>query len=213
MKVQAFTVGSFSTNCYVVSCEKTAEAVIIDPGFDDRLEAEKVFGFITENALTLRFIVNTHGHPDHTCGNRRVRERFHTPILIHEDDAHLLGESSKAIAEFFGLQSYSPTPDGLLHDGDCVKFGNATLKVTHTQGHSAGGISLVGDKEVFTGDTLFAGSIGRTDFPESSKDDIMCSLKKLADLPNNLVVYPGHGPATTIGEEKRDNPFLQKLES
>jgi glyoxylase-like metal-dependent hydrolase (beta-lactamase superfamily II) len=211
MKVQTFVVGSFSTNCYVASCEKTAEAIIIDPGFDDPPEAEKVFNFITENSLTPRFIVNTHGHPDHTCGNGRVRERFHVPILIHENDAHLLGESGKAIAEFFGFQSHSPAADKLLHNSDCVKLGKTRLKVAHTPGHNAGGISLVGDKEVFTGDTLFAGSIGRTDFSESSEDDMKRSLKKLADLPNDFVVYPGHGPATTIGEEKRCNPFLQRL--
>lgn len=211
MKVQMFTVGSFLTNCYVACCEGTAEAIIIDPGFDDPSEAERVFRFMNENALTLRFIVNTHGHPDHTCGNRIVKERFHTPIIIHEADAHLLGELGRATAEFFGLQSHSPTPDRLLQDGDCVKFGNATLKVAHTPGHSAGGISLAGDKEVFTGDTLFAGSIGRTDFPESSIDEIMRSLRKLADLPNDFIVYPGHGPATTIGEEKRYNPFMEKI--
>jgi len=211
MKVQMFTVGGFSTNCYVASCEKTAEAIIVDPGFDDYLGAEKVFNFITENSLTLKSIVNTHGHPDHTCGNGRVRERFHVPILIHEDDAHLLGESGRAIAEFFSFQSCSPVADRLLHDGDCVKLGKTRLKVVHTPGHSAGGISLVGDKEVFTGDTLFAGSIGRTDFPESSEDNMMRSLKKLADLPNDFVVYPGHGPVTSIGEERRCNPFLQRL--
>jgi glyoxylase-like metal-dependent hydrolase (beta-lactamase superfamily II) len=211
MKVQMFTVGALFTNCYVSSCEKTKEAVIIDPGFDDYSEAERIFKYIDTNALKLRYIVDTHGHPDHTCGNGSVRERFHVPILIHEGDAHLLGESGRATAEFFGFQSHSPAPDRFLHEGDCVKLGNTTLKVIHTPGHSAGGISLVGDKEVFTGDTLFAGSIGRTDFPESSEDDMMRSLKKLADLPDDFVAYPGHGPVTTIGEEKRCNPFLQRL--
>ena len=211
MNVQMFTVGTFSTNCYVASCEEKREAIIIDPGFDDRSEAEKAFRFLDEKALTLRFIVNTHGHPDHTCGNGRVRERFHVPILIHEGDAHLLGELGRATAEFFGFQSHSPAPDRFLHEGDCVRLGNTRLKVVHTPGHSAGGISLIGDKEVFTGDTLFAGSIGRTDFPESSEDDMMRSLKKLADLPDDFVAYPGHGSVTTIGEEKRYNPFLQRL--
>jgi len=98
-----------------------------------------------------------------------------------------------------------------LHDGDFVKFGKTTLKVIHTPGHSRGSISLLGEKEVFTGDTLFAGSIGRMDFPESSESDMKLSLRKLANLPNHFVVYPGHGPTTTIGEEKRSNPFLQWL--
>lgn len=211
MIVQMFTVGGFFTNCYVVSCRQTNEAIIIDPGFNDCLEAEKIFKFINENALTLKFIVNTHGHPDHTCGNGIAKEKFHAPILIHESDAYMLGTSGKGIAEFFGFKNSSPQADRLLHDGDLVKFGRTTLKVIHTSGHSRGGISLLGEKEVFTGDTLFSGSIGRIDFPESSERDMKLSLKKLASLSDHLIVYPGHGPATTIGEEKSNNPFLQWL--
>jgi glyoxylase-like metal-dependent hydrolase (beta-lactamase superfamily II) len=210
MMVQMFTIGKFFTNCYVVACEKTREAIIIDPGFDNRIDAEKIFEFTKVNALTLRLIVNTHGHPDHTCGNNLVKKIFNVPILIHECDAGMLGEIGKRNAEFFGLESFSPPADMLLHDGDTIKFGRITLKVLQTPGHSPGGISLLGQKEVFTGDTLFAGSIGRTDFPESSDHDMMISLrKKLATLPDYFIVYPGHGPATTIGEEKRSNPFLQ----
>lgn len=208
--VQMFTVSKFFTNCYVVACEKTREAIIIDPGFDNRIDAEKIFEFTKANALTLRLIVNTHGHPDHTCGNNMVKKIFNAPILIHECDAGMLGEIGKRNAEFFGLESFSPPADMLLHDGDTIKFGRITLKVLQTPGHSPGGISLLGQKEVFTGDTLFAGSIGRTDFPESSGHDMMISLRtKLATLPDYFIVYPGHGPATTIGEEKRSNPFLQ----
>jgi hydroxyacylglutathione hydrolase len=211
MMVQMFTVGRFFTNCYVVGCEQTREAIIIDPGFDDRLEAEKIFKFIDRKFSTLKLVVNTHGHPDHTRGNGMIKERFNVPILIHEYDACMLGESGKKTVEFFGFENSSPPADRLLHDGDLVKFGKTTLKVIHTSGHSRGSISLLGEKEVFTGDTLFAGSIGRMDFPESSESDMKLSLRKLANLPNHFVVYPGHGPATTIGEEKRSNPFLQWL--
>jgi hydroxyacylglutathione hydrolase len=211
MIVQMFAVSRFLTNCYVVGCERTKETIMIDPGFDDQLEAERVFEFIDENALILKFIVNTHGHPDHTCGNGIVKKRFHIPLLIHEYDAHMVGKSSNKISELFGFENSSPPADMLLHDGDMVKFGKTTLKGIHTPGHSRGSISLLGEKEVFTGDTLFAGSIGRTDFPESSKSDMTLSLRKLANLPTHLVVYPGHGPMTTIGEEKRNNPFLRFL--
>jgi hydroxyacylglutathione hydrolase len=211
MMVQMFTVGRFLTNCYVVVCEQTKEAIMIDPGFDDQLEAESVCKPIDENVLTLKFIVNTHGHPDHTCGNGIVKKRFHVPILIHEYDAHMVGKSSNKIAELFEFKIPSPPADMLLHDEDAVKFGKITLKVIHTPGHSRGSISLLGEKKVFTGDTLFAGSIGRTDFPESSTRDMTLSLRKLANLPTHLVVYPGHGPMTTIGEEKRSNPFLEFL--
>jgi glyoxylase-like metal-dependent hydrolase (beta-lactamase superfamily II) len=208
MKVQMFTVGKVFTNCYVVSCEETEEAVIVDPAFDRPSEAEGIFGIIDKAFLKLKFIVNTHGHPDHTCGNGIAKKRFSVPILVHEMDAHFLGETGLSIAQAFGFGG-SPPADVLLQNGDVVKFGKLTLKVVHTPGHSLGGISLVGDKEVFTGDTLFNGSIGRMDFPDSSEVDMKKSLTKLACLPDSFVVYPGHGSTTTIGEEKCSNPFLQ----
>ncbi|MEM3696466.1 MAG: MBL fold metallo-hydrolase [Candidatus Bathyarchaeia archaeon] len=211
MIVQLFTVGQLMTNCYVVNCEQTREAVIIDPGFDDSHEAEKIFSYINDKSLILKFILNTHGHPDHTCGNGIVKEKFNVPILIHEFDSTMLGKKGKTIANFFVFRSFSPEPDIMLHDEDLVKFGKITLKVMHMPGHSRGGVAFIGDKEVFTGDTLFWGSIGRTDFPESSEQDMMKSLKKLAALPDHYIVYPGHGPITTIGEEKLNNPFLQDL--
>ena len=166
MMTKMFTVGMLSTNCYVTSCKETRDAIIIDPGFDDQLAAEKIIKFINENALELKFIINTHGHPDHTCGNGIIKEKFHVSILIHEDDAYMLEELNKKTARFFGSNSFSPPADALLHDGNLVKFGKITLKVMHTPGHTYGSISLLGKKEVFTGDTLFAGSIGRTDLRE-----------------------------------------------
>jgi glyoxylase-like metal-dependent hydrolase (beta-lactamase superfamily II) len=204
-----FTVGMFLTNCYVAVCEKTNEAIIIDPGFADRSEKEEILKLIDDSCLKLRLIVNTHGHPDHTCGNGIVKERFQAPIVIHENDAHMLGELGRKIAVSFGLKNLSPNADTLLRDGDTVTFGKLTLKVMHTPGHSPGSITLIGDDEIFTGDTLFEGSIGRTDFLGSSERDMIISLKKLASLPDYLVVYPGHGSKTTIGKEKRTNPFLQ----
>ncbi|PIU59936.1 MBL fold metallo-hydrolase [Candidatus Bathyarchaeota archaeon CG07_land_8_20_14_0_80_47_9] len=208
MMTKMFTVGMLSTNCYVTSCKETRDAIIIDPGFDDQLAAEKIIKFINENALELKFIINTHGHPDHTCGNGIIKEKFHVSILIHEDDAYMLEELNKKAARFFGSNSFSPPADTLLHDGNLVKFGKITLKVMHTPGHTYGSISLLGEKEVFTGDTLFAGSIGRTDLPGSSERDMRLSLEKLTSLPNHYVVYPGHGSTTTLGEEKLNNPFL-----
>ncbi|MEM1551203.1 MAG: MBL fold metallo-hydrolase [Candidatus Bathyarchaeia archaeon] len=208
MIIKMFTVGKLFTNCYIVACQETTEAIIIDPGFDGIHEAEKIFKFIKGKALRPIYIVNTHGHSDHVCGNGIVKKQFHTPILVHEKDAFMLGTFGKVIAKFFGFNSSSPSADILLKDGDYVKFGKKALKVMHTPGHSPGSISLIGESEVFTGDTLFAGSIGRTDLPQSSKSDMKESLKKLANLPNSFKVYPGHGPTTTIGEEKQNNPFL-----
>ncbi|MEM3673828.1 MAG: MBL fold metallo-hydrolase [Candidatus Bathyarchaeia archaeon] len=208
MIIQMFTVGKLFTNCYIVACSETREAIIIDPGFDSASEAEKIFKFIEEKALKLKYIVNTHGHPDHICGNGIVRKQFQTPILVHEKDAFMLGTFGKVIAKFFGFNSSSPSADILLKDGDHVKFGKIALKVMHTPGHSPGSISLLSENEVFTGDTLFAGSIGRTDLPQSSESDMKESLKKLANLPDSFKVYPGHGPTTTIGGEKQSNPFF-----
>jgi len=209
MIIKTFAVGMFQTNCHTISCQNTQESIIIDPGFDDQYTTQNIIDFKEKNALRIKLIINTHGHPDHTCGNNILKERFNIPILIHKNDAHLLGETGKKIAETLGFKTYSPPADKLLEDGNLIKFGKATLKVLHTPGHSRGSISLVGENEVFTGDTLFAGSIGRTDFPESSNLQMQQSLQKLKALPDRFVVYSGHGSATTIGEEKRSNPFMQ----
>jgi glyoxylase-like metal-dependent hydrolase (beta-lactamase superfamily II) len=203
-----FTVGRLYTNCYVVACDQTKEAIIIDPGFENRFESSKIFNFVAENGLTLKLLVNTHGHPDHVCGNEMVKEKFHVPILIHESDSYMLGGLNRRESEFFGPTEFSPSANILLHEGDLVEFGRITLKVVHTPGHTSGSISLLGEREVFTGDTLFAGSIGRTDLPGGSENDMRLSLKRLASLPDHLTVYPGHGPATTMGEERLNNPFL-----
>jgi len=211
MIIEAFAVGRFFANCYVVGCERKKEAIIVDPGFDDRSEFKNIINFIDQHFSNLRLIVNTHGHPDHTCGNGIVKKEYGAPILIHQRDANMLGGSADRIAALFALKSSSPRPDMYLCDGDILEFGEMALKVVHTPGHSPGSISLVGEKSVFTGDTLFAGSIGRVDFPESSSNDMKTSLRKLTRLPDCLVVYPGHGPKTTVGEEKNTNPFLRSL--
>jgi glyoxylase-like metal-dependent hydrolase (beta-lactamase superfamily II) len=209
MIVKVFVVSSFETNSYVIICEHTKNAAIIDPSFDNKLRAKEIFQFIDENDLKPQFIINTHGHPDHTCGNGLTKVRYRIPIMIHEYDAHYLGERGKQLAAMFSLENSSPPADRLLHDGDILKIGEETLKVIHTPGHSRGGISLLGTHEVFSGDTLFEGSIGRIDFPDSSEADMKNSLKKLASLPAETTVSPGHGPKTTIGEEKANNTFIQ----
>jgi glyoxylase-like metal-dependent hydrolase (beta-lactamase superfamily II) len=198
MKVHTFIVGKLSANCYVVSCTKTAEAIIIDPGFEVAFEVEKVTRYVSATSSKVKFIVNTHGHDDHISGNRILKERFAVPICIHEHDANCLNDSG---------DSLSPT-NILLEDGSSLEFGRITLKVMHTPGHTLGSISLINRGIVFTGDTLFAGGIGRTDFPGGSYSDMKTSLLKLMDLPDTYVIYPGHGCASTIGKEKRVNPFL-----
>ena len=192
MKVKSFPVGWLSTNCYVVSCEETKEAAVIDPGMESEKETEQILEYIKQNGFKIKYIINTHGHPDHVIGNEAIKEATGAPILIHESAIEKLNADRK------------------LHDGNVLQVGNVKLVVLHTPGHTPDGISLLADNAVFTGDTLFAGSVGRTDFLGGSYADLMQSIKtKLMCLPDSFTVYCGHGPATTIGDEKMYNPFLQ----
>jgi hydroxyacylglutathione hydrolase len=201
MKIQTFNVGMLSTNCYVVNCPKTQEAIIIDPGLDVLSEAEQIVRYVDKSTLKVKFIVNTHGHADHIRGDSILKKKYSVPVCIHAYDAHFLT----------GLGENTQPANILLEDEEPLKFGKVTLKVMHTPGHTPGSISLVGEKLVFTGDTLFAGGIGRTDLPGGSDRDMRLSLEKLLRLPEHYFVYPGHGATSTIGEEKRVNPFLQWL--
>ena len=210
MIVKMLTVGALGTNCFVVWCEETKEAIVIDPGFSTEDEGKKtVLHTIGANGLAVKYIINTHGHADHTSGNGVVKKATGAPILIHELDAPLLGESGKDWASMFGYVIASPPADKILRQGDMIHFGKCTLTVLHTPGHTLGGISLMGNDCVFAGDTLFQGSIGRTDFPGGNYKALIRSIKeKLIILPENFTVYTGHGQTTTIGIEKRNNPFL-----
>ncbi len=212
MLTTMFTVGQVYTNCYLVACIKTKKALIIDPGFNEKAEAENIMKEVDKNNLQIRYIINTHGHPDHTTGNGIIKKTTGASILIHKYDAPRLVSAGENLSRMFGFHSVSPPADKMLDEGDVVQVGEVRLKVLHTPGHSRGSISLLGQDAVFTGDTLFAGSIGRYDFADSSFKEIMVSLKKLSTLPDYLKVYPGHGPTTTIGEEKRRNPFLQNID-
>jgi hydroxyacylglutathione hydrolase len=198
MFIETFNVGMLSTNCYVASSEQAKEAILIDPGLEFLSEAKPILDYIANRDLTLKFIMNTHGHDDHIKGDRIFQQKFNIPICIHSLDAHFL--ESKEKPKF--------PPNVLLEDGSFVKFGTEILKVIHTPGHTRGSICLLGEKLVFTGDTLFAGGIGRTDFPGGSMSDMKVSLEKLASLPDFMLVYPGHGEISIIHEEKRTNPFL-----
>ena len=192
MNVKCFKVGYLSTNCYVVSCEETKQAAVIDPGLDIEREAEPILNHIKQNGLNIKYIINTHGHPDHISGNAFMKKATGASILIHEN------HHGRANA------------DKKLNDGEVINVGNFKLVVLHTPGHTKSGICLLGDNVVFTGDTLFAGAIGRTDFPGGSFQEIMNSIKtKLLPLPDNFKVYPGHESFSTIGDEKKYNAFVR----
>lgn len=205
MIIRSITVGPVMTNCYVVGCEETRKGVVIDPGDEvDRILMEAV-----EEKLTIVHIINTHGHFDHVGGNSRLKNATGADLMIHALDAPML-KAVSASAAAWGLRADdSPLPDRLLNDGDTVSFGNLTFTVLHTPGHTAGGISLYSNGDVFVGDTLFAGSVGRTDFPGGDFDQLKSSIhEKLFVLKDSVTVWPGHNQQTTIGREKRMNPFV-----
>lgn len=199
--LEKIEVGPQQTNCYLLGCQKTSEALIIDPG-DDYPEIEEA---IQRKELSPKLIVNTHGHIDHIGADGR----FKLPIWIHKLDEAFLNDPMKNLSAFVGSSGTFPSADRLLEDKDQIKIGQLSLEVMHTPGHTPGGICLKCDKIVFTGDTLFCGGVGRTDFSYSSEKDLFKSIKeKLLVLDDETTIYPGHGPSSTIGEEKCTNPFL-----
>lgn len=206
MKIIQLEVGSLGTNCYIAYCENTKKAVIIDPGGD----AAKILAAVAREGLLVEAVINTHGHADHVLANVKVQEATGAPLWIHSADADMLGSGSRNLSAFLGGATSCGKADRLLADGEVLPIGDFTLTVLHTPGHTPGGISLLFDKTVFVGDTLFAESIGRTDFPGGSYSQLIHSIQtKLMALDDEVKAYPGHGPATTIGWERRQNPFIQ----
>ncbi len=210
MIVKQYEVGSFSVFCYLIGDEETREGLFIDPSdnADDLLREAKANGI-----HQIKYIVNTHCHVDHVMGNAEMKKKSGAKIVIHEEDAPYLTRTPPDLLMMFRA-TQSPPADLLVKEGDLIKVGNVALKVLHTPGHSPGGMSLYMDGMVFTGDTLFVGSVGRTDFPGSSWDVMEASIrKKLYTLPNDTIVFPGHNygatPTSTIQYEKRHNPFVR----
>lgn len=202
MILKRFVVGPLETNCYVLGDEDSKEAVVIDPGGDP----EAIKNYIKKNNLKLKYIINTHGHGDHIGANPYFPG---ADVLIHESDADFLTEPALNLSSSFGLKISVPKANRLLNDGDKIKVGKLELEVMHTPGHTPGGICLRYDNIIFTGDTLFFEGVGRTDIPNASWDRLLESIKnKLMALPDESRVYPGHGPETSIGHERKHNPFL-----
>jgi len=200
-------VGPLAVNCFILGDAAAGEGAIIDPGDD----AEKVLATVKRLGLSIRYVINTHGHFDHVGGNRQVLAATGAQLLIHRDDSAFLSRAAD-VATMYGLTTEnSPPPDRFLEEGKAIRFGRYEMQVLHTPGHTPGGCCLYLEEQgkVITGDTLFAEGVGRTDFPGSSHDALMHGIRtKLMTLPDSTVAYPGHGPSTTIGHEKRYNPYI-----
>lgn len=198
-------VGILQANCYLIGCVKSKIIAVVDPGG----EPELILNVVKKHQLQVKYIFNTHGHFDHISANRIVKQATGAPILIHHADAELLTNPIIPPEEFGPVEIDSPPADEYFHDGDSYNIGEVELGIIHTPGHSKGSICLLMQDRVLTGDTIFSGSIGRSDLPGGSEKELLESIrKKILTLPNTLLVFPGHGPATTIGEEKKSNPFL-----
>ncbi len=208
MIIKKLVVGFLETNCYIVGCEQTKRAFIIDPG----AESSRIIEEIKKEHLNPEYIINTHGHGDHIGANKNIKKEFEDlKILIHTNDKDMLTDASKNLSADFAMNYVSPSADIVLNGGEIIEVGDLRLEILFTPGHTPGGISIFIKKEktVFTGDALFRGSVGRTDLPSSSGADLIRAIKeKLMVLDSDVVIYPGHGPDSTIGYERENNPFL-----
>jgi len=207
MIFQILAVGPLNANCFILGCEETKEGVVVDPGGDP----EKIIAAVTGLGLRITTVINTHGHFDHVGGNGKVLEHTGAEFLIHAEDVRFLSMASNVAVKYGVTAENSPDPDRLLEDGMIISFGKYQMSVLHTPGHTPGGCCLyiAGEGLVISGDTLFAEGVGRTDFPGGSHKLLIESIRtRLLTLPETTRVYPGHGPSTTIGHEKRNNPFI-----
>lgn len=212
MKIDRLILGAFETNCYVVRKDEPAtECLVIDTGLD----GSDLVAFLEEHQLTPVAAVLTHGHADHIVGLAALRQRYPgIKVFIHQLDAPLLTDPDANLSGLAGVTFATEPADVLLRDGDVIEEAGVRLQVLHTPGHTLGGICLYAQPEaiVFAGDTLFADSVGRTDFSGGDMDQLIESIQaKLFTLPDKTAVYPGHGMRTTIGREKRANPYVQGL--
>lgn len=207
MIFETIAVGPLSVNCYILGCEKNGEGIVIDPGGN----VAEILHLVKKHNLKISTVINTHGHFDHIGGNKELLTASGARLFIHQADSEMLGRAAD-VGRMYGMKSEnSPDADAWLFDGMEFSFGNCSMKVLHTPGHTQGCCCLyfADEKIVITGDTLFAESIGRTDLPGGSHEQILESIRtKLFTLPDNVIVYPGHGKESTIGYEKANNPYF-----
>lgn len=208
LKIKTFTFNPFQENTYILS--DNGEAIIIDPGNSDSHETAALNQYISDEKLSIKYLLNTHCHIDHVLGNYQIKEKYKAPFLIHELDLPVL-RSVKSYASNYGFPHYTEClPDSFLQEGDEISLGSSKAIVKFVPGHAPGHVAFYfqEEKKIFSGDVLFRSSIGRTDLPGGNFETLITSIhQKLFTLPDAVTVYSGHGPTTTLGEEKVSNPF------
>jgi len=202
MILRRLPTGLLSSNCYLIGDD--GEGAIIDPG----AKAQDIFELVKQSGLKIKYIILTHAHVDHILSVDDIRESLNAEVMVHEEDAPFLMDAWHNGSKLFGLEKTFRPADVELKDGDIMKVGDLKLEIMHTPGHTPGGICIKVNDKIFTGDTLFRMSVGRTDLGAGDQEDLMNSLHKLMELEDEIIVYPGHGTATTIGYERKNNPFI-----
>ncbi len=206
LRVETMCLGMLETNCYLVYDDDSLEGVVVDPGD----EAAYIQNRIQELGLKVQAVWNTHTHGDHIGANREIVETYKVPLYVHQAEAEWLEDPERNLSMRIGFPITSPSADCFFEPGAPLELLGHSWTILHTDGHSPGGVSLAADGIVLTGDALFAGSIGRTDLPGGDAELLMRNIReKLYSLPDETIVYPGHGPTTTIGQEKKNNPFVR----
>lgn len=206
MKVIRIPAGIYAANCYIVYSDKTKHGIIVDPGGD----SDKILKIIEDKNINIDYIILTHGHGDHIGGVIQLLNELEVPLLVHQDDLDMISDANMNLSNIMPIGSVELEADRLLKDGDSIKFGDLEAQIIHTPGHTKGGICIKIGDNLITGDTLFQGSIGRTDLTGGDYDTIISSIKdRLLNFPEDTIVWPGHGAQSTIGSEKRNNPFLK----
>jgi hydroxyacylglutathione hydrolase len=204
MRYKMIIVGALETNCYLVYDPETLDCAVVDPGS----EPEKIYPVIAEEGLRPVVLLNTHGHVDHIGANRDIKDKFHVPLIIHSGDKAMLTKTQSLELSLLLNAQDSPPADRTFADGDTIKIGKGGLKVLHTPGHTPGSVSLLGDGFLLSGDTLFFEGVGRTDLPGGNQAQLERSIReKIMTLPDDTVVLPGHGPLTTVGQERQNTIF------
>ncbi len=207
MIIKRLVVGPLETNAYIIGDETTRQALVVDPGD----EPDRILELIKDSGLEVTAIICTHAHFDHIGAAGDIKNATGAGILIHRDDL----EGYELVRDQAAMWGYDidelPAPDGFIEEGDNIRAGNLSFSAMHTPGHSPGGICLYGEGVIVTGDTIFRGSVGRTDFPGGSVEKLRESFKRILALPDETVILSGHGPETTVGTEKRENFFVREL--